>query len=91
MNQRLHRFDARGTFGPNCASGIVSGVVFWFAVRILLHYSNHPALRKSALAMLAIIFARIFLGFLLVASGALTMSVRRPEAQFAALGMAVAS
>jgi hypothetical protein len=40
---------ALGTLWHICGFSIVTGVVPWFAVRILLHYADHPALRKSAL------------------------------------------
>jgi len=45
-----------------CGSNIVSGVVLWFAVRILLHYAGHPPLRESALWMLGFMFVQMFLG-----------------------------
>jgi len=120
------RHKALGTIWHICGSSIVTGVVLWFAVRILLHYADHPDLRKSALWLLGITFFQVFLGIaaymsriatidapqpmpimilftvLHVATGALTMAasviaaiqvyrnVRRPEAQYARQGVAIA-
>src|ERR1035441_8367664 len=36
------RHKALGTIWHICGSSIVTGVVLWFAVRILLHYADHP-------------------------------------------------
>jgi cytochrome c oxidase assembly protein subunit 15 len=120
------RHKALGTIWHICGSSVVTGVVLFFAVRILLHYRDHAALRKSALALLGITFVQVFFGIaaymsriatvdapqpmpimilftvLHVATGALTMAasviaaiqvlrnVRRPEAQFATRGVALA-
>jgi hypothetical protein len=56
------RQKALGTIRHICGSGIVSGLVRWFAVRILLHYAGRPASRKSVLALRGIAFVRVFPG-----------------------------
>jgi hypothetical protein len=92
MNQSLHGFALLPAFrtlllvvagGLVAASdGVLIGAVLWFAVRILLHYRDHPALGISALATLGITFVQVFPGIaaymsrivLHVATGALTMA-----------------
>jgi cytochrome c oxidase assembly protein subunit 15 len=72
------RHKALGTIWHICGSSIVTGVVLWFAVRILLHYRDHPALRKSALAMLGITFAQVFLGIAAYMSRIATVDAPQP-------------
>jgi heme A synthase len=72
------RHKALGTIWHICGSSIVTGVVLWFAVRILLHYPNHPALRKSALALLGITFAQVFLGIAAYMSRLATVDAPQP-------------
>ena len=72
------RHKALGTIWHICGSSIVTGVVVWFAVRILLHYADHPALRKSALAMLAITLVQVFLGIAAYMSRIATVDAPQP-------------
>ncbi len=72
------RHKALGTIWHICGSSIVTGVVLWFAVRVLLHYADHPALRKSALALLAITFAQVFLGIAAYMSRIATVDAPQP-------------
>ena len=72
------RHKALGTIWHICGSSVVTGVVLWFAVRILLHYADHPALRRSALAMLAITFFQVFLGIAAYMSRIATVDAPQP-------------
>jgi heme A synthase len=72
------RHKALGTIWHICGSSVVMGVVLWFAVRILLHYSDHPELRKSALALLGITFAQVFLGIAAYMSRIATVDAPQP-------------
>jgi heme A synthase len=69
---------AIGTIWHICGSSIATGVVFWFAVRILLHYPDQPALRKSALALLGITFVQVFLGIAAHMSRIATIDAPQP-------------
>ena len=53
---------ASGTISHIYHSSIVTGMVLWFAVRILLHYADYPALRKSALWLPGIGLVQALLG-----------------------------
>jgi cytochrome c oxidase assembly protein subunit 15 len=72
------RHKALGTIWHICGSSIVTGVVLWFAVRILLNYSDHLALRKSALALLAFTFLQVFLGIAAYMSRIATVDAPQP-------------
>ena len=72
------RHKALGTIWHISGSSIVTGVVLWFAVRILLHYADHPALRQSALAMLGITFVQVFLGIAAYMSRIATIDAPQP-------------
>src|SRR5262249_24569619 len=72
------RHKALGTIWHICGSSIVTGVVLWFAVRILLHYADHPALRKSALWLLGITFFQVFLGIAAYMSRIATIDAPQP-------------
>jgi len=72
------RHKALGTIWHICGSSIVTGVVLWFAVRILLHYADHPALRKSALWLLGITFVQVFLGIAAYMSRIATIDAPQP-------------
>ena len=72
------RHKALGTIWHICGSSVVTGAVLWFAVRILLHYGDHPALRKSALALLAITFVQVFLGIAAYMSRIATVDAPQP-------------
>lgn len=72
------RHKALGTIWHICGAGVVAGVVLWFAVRILLHYADHPALRKSALVLLGITFAQVFLGMAAYMSRLATVDAPQP-------------
>ena len=72
------RHKALGTIWHICGSSIVTGAVLWFAVRILLHYPDHPALRKSAIALLGITFLQVFLGIAAYMSRIATVDAPQP-------------
>src|ERR1035438_4260137 len=72
------RHKALGTIWHICGSGIVTAAVLWFTVRILLHYRDHPALRKSALALLGITFVQVFLGLAAYMSRIATVDAPQP-------------
>jgi cytochrome c oxidase assembly protein subunit 15 len=72
------RHKALGTIWHICGSAVVTGVVLWFAVRMLLHYADHLALRASALAMLGITFAQVFLGIAAYMSRIATIDAPQP-------------
>jgi heme A synthase len=72
------RHKALGTIWHICGSSIVTGVVLWFAVRILLHYADHPALRKAALVMLGVTFFQVFLGIAAYMSRIATVDAPQP-------------
>jgi cytochrome c oxidase assembly protein subunit 15 len=72
------RHKALGTIWHICGSSIVTGVVLFFTVRILLHYQNHPALRKSAIALLSITFVQVFLGIAAYMSRIATVDAPQP-------------
>lgn len=78
LGQLAARHKALGTIWHICGSSIVTGVVFWFAVRILLHYADHPALRNSALLLLGITFAQVFLGIAAYMSRIATVDAPQP-------------
>jgi heme A synthase len=69
---------ALGAIWHICGSNIVTYVVLWIAVRILLHYSDHPALRKTALALLGITFVQVFLGIAAYMSRIATLDAPQP-------------
>jgi len=72
------RHKALGTIWHIGGSSIVTGVVLWFVVRILLHYPDHPALRKSAVALLGITFVQVFLGIAAYMSRIATVDAPQP-------------
>jgi cytochrome c oxidase assembly protein subunit 15 len=72
------RHKALGTIWHICGSSIVTGVVLFFSVRILLHYSDHPALRKSALMLLGVTFVQVFLGIAAYMSRIATVDAPQP-------------
>jgi heme a synthase len=72
------RHKALGTIWHIGGSSIVTGVVLWFSVRILLHYSDHPALRKSALTLLGVTFVQVFLGIAAYMSRIATVDAPQP-------------
>jgi cytochrome c oxidase assembly protein subunit 15 len=72
------RHKALGVIYHIAGSAIVTGVVLWVALRVLLHYSEHEALRKSALALLFITFTQIFLGIAAYMSRLATVDAPQP-------------
>ncbi len=56
------RHKAIGSIYHIANSALVTGAILYVTVRILLHYTEHAALRQTALAMLSITFAQVFLG-----------------------------
>lgn len=72
------RHKALGTIWHICGSSIVTGVVLFLTVRILLNYADHPALRKAALAMLAVTFVQVFLGIAAYMSRIATVDAPQP-------------
>jgi cytochrome c oxidase assembly protein subunit 15 len=72
------RHKALGTIWHICGSSIVTGMVLWFAVRILLNYQDHSALRKSALVLLGITFVQVFLGIAAYMSRIATVDAPQP-------------
>jgi hypothetical protein len=72
------RHKALGTIWHICGSSIVTGVVLFFAVRILLHYSDHPTLRKTGLVLLGVTFVQVFLGIAAYMSRIATVDAPQP-------------
>jgi cytochrome c oxidase assembly protein subunit 15 len=72
------RHKALGTIWHICGSAIVTGIVLYFAVRILLHYSDQPALRGVALLMLGVTFVQVFLGIAAYMSRIATIDAPQP-------------
>lgn len=72
------RHKALGTIWHICGSSIVTGAVLFFTVRILLHYQDHPALRKPALVLLGITFVQVFLGIAAYMSRIATVDAPQP-------------
>ncbi|HEY3839194.1 MAG TPA: COX15/CtaA family protein [Bryobacteraceae bacterium] len=72
------RHKALGTIWHICGSSVVTGVVLFFSVRILLHYRDYAALRKSALALLGITFVQVFLGIAAYMSRIATVDAPQP-------------
>jgi cytochrome c oxidase assembly protein subunit 15 len=72
------RHKSLGTIWHICGSSIVTGVVLFFAVRILLHYSDHPTLRKTALVLLGVTFVQVFLGIAAYMSRIATVDAPQP-------------
>src|SRR5579872_1583581 len=56
------RHQALGILPHVAGAMIASGMVLWVTVRVLMHHAEHAALRRSALAVLVIIFLQVFLG-----------------------------
>jgi len=56
------RHKAIGSIFHICGSPVVTGVILWFALRILLHYAHNRELRTGAVTLLSITFAQVFLG-----------------------------
>ncbi|MGI8988520.1 MAG: COX15/CtaA family protein [Bryobacteraceae bacterium] len=56
------RHKALGVVYHIGAASLVTGVILWVCVRVLRHYSEHPPLLRSALALLSIAFSQVFLG-----------------------------
>ncbi|MEO7651763.1 MAG: COX15/CtaA family protein [Bryobacteraceae bacterium] len=57
-----------------------TGMVLWLVVRVLLRHSDHPALRSTALALLAITFSQVFLGIAAYMSRIATIDAPQPMA-----------
>ena len=48
---------------PHVAGALLAtGVILWVTLRILMRYSEQPALRASALTLLGVTFVQVFLG-----------------------------
>ncbi len=56
------RHKAIGAIYHICGSSIVTAVVLWLVVTLLVRYSDHVELRRSALVLLVLTFAQLFLG-----------------------------
>lgn len=56
------RHKAIGSIYHIANSALVTGAVLYVTLRILLHFAKHDALRRSALVMLLVTFAQVFLG-----------------------------
>ena len=58
----LARHKAIGSIYHIANSSLVTGAILYVTLRILLHYTNHNALRKVAILMLSVTFVQVFLG-----------------------------
>ena len=63
-------------------------MVLWLVVRVLLRHSGHPALRPTALALLAITFSQVFLGLAAYMSRIATIDAPQPMAVMVAFTVA---
>lgn len=59
-------------------SALVTAAVLYVTLRILLYYARHDALRRSALAMLVVTFAQVFLGIAAYMSRLATVDAVQP-------------
>ncbi len=56
------RHKATGILPHVFGAVVATGLVLWLAVRVVMRYPEHEALRRSAFALVAIAFAQVFLG-----------------------------
>ncbi|HCC57836.1 MAG TPA: hypothetical protein DEQ47_11360 [Solibacterales bacterium] len=56
------RHKAIGSIYHIANSALVTSAVLYVTLRILLHFAKHDALRRSAIVMLVVTFAQVFLG-----------------------------
>jgi cytochrome c oxidase assembly protein subunit 15 len=74
------RHQAMG-LAPHIAGGAVAtGMVLWVTLRVLIGYSRHRELRRSALALLVLTFCQVFLGIAAYMSRVITAQAPQPMA-----------
>ena len=72
------RHQALGILPHVVGAMIATGMVLWVAVRVLMHHAEHVELRRSALAVLLIIFLQVFLGIAAYMSRLATADAPQP-------------
>src|SRR5258706_6501145 len=64
---------------PHVAGALLAtGVILWVTLRILMRYSEQPALRASALTLLGVTFVQVFLGIAAYMSRLVTADAVQP-------------
>ncbi len=72
------RHKALGVIYHVGGSALVTGVILWISMRVVRQYANHPSLNVSALALLSIAFAQVFLGIAAYMSRIATVDAVQP-------------
>lgn len=72
------RHKAIGSIYHIANSALVTAAVLYVTLRILLHYARHDALRQSAIGMLVVTLAQVFLGIAAYMSRIATVDAVQP-------------
>lgn len=72
------RHQALGILPHVCGAVVATGMVLWVALRVLMRHAEHVALRQSALALVTITFAQVFLGIAAYMSRLATADAPQP-------------
>ena len=72
------RHQAIGVIPHIIGAVVVTGVVMAAGLGVLMHYMNHTALRRSALALLSLTFTQVFLGVAAYMSRIATANAPQP-------------
>src|SRR5438876_431141 len=74
------RHKALGVLPHVVGAAIVTGMILWIVVRVLVRHSRHQPLRQSALWLLSIAIAQVFLGIAAYMSRIATIDAPQPMA-----------
>ena len=72
------RHKALGVVPHVAGALLATGVILWVTLRILMRYSEQPALRASALTLLGVTFVQVFLGIAAYMSRLVTADAVQP-------------
>ena len=74
------RHKALGVLPHVVGAAIVTGMILWIVVRVLVRHSGHQPLRQTALCLLSIAVAQVFLGIAAYMSRIATIDAPQPMA-----------
>lgn len=74
------RHKAIGYIWHIADAALVSGMILWATVRVLLHHAANLSLRRSALVLISLLMAQIFLGIAAYMSRLATADAIQPQA-----------
>ncbi|HKW99797.1 MAG TPA: COX15/CtaA family protein [Bryobacteraceae bacterium] len=72
------RHQALGILPHVCGAVVATGMVLWVALRVLMRHAEHSLLRRSAIALVVITFAQVFLGIAAYMSRLATADAPQP-------------